>query len=301
VAVPGLHDSRIVASGRVDESVVAELLRPPQPPGAVRPTLRGRGAYVFGIALAAVAVRAEDRVFYQEIDLVLTENEVLTVRKTPPGEVPYDVSVVRETCDRKSNLSTGLIAFHLLDDVAERYLDLLDALDDEIDELEENVVAWPNARTQRRLAELRHDLLVIRRTLAPTREAVRAVADGRVDLESRPLFRREVFPREIEREFASLHDKLLRATESLEFARDLLGAAREYHQAKIATDQNEVTKRLAVIASLLLLPTFIVGVYGQNFDEMPELHWRLGYVWSWAWIVVLTFVQLAFFRWKRWI
>ena len=57
---------------------------------------------------------------------------------------------------------------------------------------------------------------------------------------------------------------------------------RDYHQAKIAQDQNEVVKRLTVIASLLLFPTFIVGVYGQNFDHMPELHWRLGYVFSWA-------------------
>ncbi len=56
-----------------------------------------------------------------------------------------------------------------------------------------------------------------------------------------------------------------------------------------------------MIASLLLLPTFIVGVYGQNFDHMPELHWQLGYAFSWAIIALTTIGQLAFFRWKRWI
>jgi magnesium transporter len=60
-------------------------------------------------------------------------------------------------------------------------------------------------------------------------------------------------------------------------------------------------KRLAVVASLLLVPTFIVGVYGQNFDHMPELHWRLGYGFSWGVIVVTTVGQLVFFRWKRWL
>ena len=60
-------------------------------------------------------------------------------------------------------------------------------------------------------------------------------------------------------------------------------------------------KRLTVIASLLLVPTFIVGLYGQNFRDMPELHWGLGYWWSWGLIIVTTIAQLAFFRWKRWI
>ena len=75
---------------------------------------------------------------------------------------------------------------------------------------------------------------------------------------------------------------------------------RDYSQAKIANDQNEVMKVLTVIASIVLLPTFIVGVYGQNFDHMPELHWRFGYAYSWGVIVVLTLVQLWFFRRKRW-
>src|ERR671917_2075654 len=84
----------------VEESVVAELLRPATAAGGVRPTLRSHGDYVFGALLAAVAVPAEDRVYYQEIALVLTQTAVLTVRKTPPGETPFDVSDVRAVCDR---------------------------------------------------------------------------------------------------------------------------------------------------------------------------------------------------------
>ena len=60
-------------------------------------------------------------------------------------------------------------------------------------------------------------------------------------------------------------------------------------------------KRLTAIASLVLIPTFLVGVYGQNFDHIPELHWGFGYAFSWALIVVTTVAQLAFFRWKKWI
>jgi magnesium transporter len=76
---------------------------------------------------------------------------------------------------------------------------------------------------------------------------------------------------------------------------------RDYHQSKIANDQNEVTKRLTAIASILLLPTFIVGVYGQNFRRIPELHWGFGYAWSWGLIIVTTIAQVVYFRRKRWL
>ena len=76
---------------------------------------------------------------------------------------------------------------------------------------------------------------------------------------------------------------------------------RDYHQAKVANDQNEVMKRLTVIASVLLLPTFIVGLYGQNLQDIPELRWQLRLLWSWCLIIVTTIGQLIYFRRKRWI
>jgi magnesium transporter len=280
---------------------VERLLRPTADGAPIRPTLQGHGDHVFGAFLVAVAVPAEDRVFYQEIGLLLTRDVVVTVRKTPPDEKPFDPAPVRELCERRGTDAPGMVVFHLVDHIADGYLDLIDAVDGEIDELEENVDAWPNERTRLRVSELRHDLLHLRRTLGPTRDAVRGVVDGRVDVESRLPFRREVFPPEAEREFATVYDKLLRATEGLELARDLLAAARDYHQTKISIDQSDIVKKLTVIASLLLLPTFIVGVYGQNFEHMPELGWRLGYLFSWVVIVASTLAQLAFFRWRRWI
>src|SRR5439155_4545920 len=111
----------------------------------------------------------------------------------------------------------------------------------------------------------------------------------------------ELFDREVELHFADAYEKLLRASEGLELSRDLLAGVRDYHQAKVANDQNEVMKRLTAIASLLLVPTLIVGIYGQNFRDIPELRWGWGYGWSWSLIVVSTVAQLAFFRWKKWL
>ena len=280
-----------------------ELTRPADPEGrGLRPSIKGHGNYVLGLLLAAVAVPEEDVVYYQEVDFVLSRERIVTVRKTPAGRQPFDPSDIGNVCDAvEHEQSPGMISYLLVDDIAERYLDLLDAVDEEIDELEEGIDSWPAEQIRRRIGELRHDLLHIRKTLAPTRDAVREVVDGRVDIEGRTLFTREVFPREVEQRFASTYDKLLRATEGIEFARDLLSAARDYQQARVSIDQNEVVKRLTAIASILLVPTFIVGLYGQNFVHTPEYHWRLGYAWSWFLILGTTVLQILYFRRKRWL
>ena len=279
------------------------LLRPASPDGNLRPSVKSHGNYILGLALVAVALPEEDRVFYQEVDFVLTRDQIVTVRKTPGAEQPFDPARVRDLCDvHRHEVPPGTIAYYLVDEIAERYLDLLDDLDEEIDELEEHVDEWPPEKTRRRISQFRHDLLHIRRTLAPTRDAVREIVDGRVELEGRtPFMRGEVFPNEVERQFSTTYDKLLRATEAIEYARDLLAAVRDYQQARVAIDQNEVMKRLTAIASILLVPTFIVGLYGQNFRNVPELHWGFGYWWAWGWILASTAFQVVFYRRKGWI
>ncbi len=278
------------------ESAYRLLLAKPVHEDEPRPTLQSHGSYVFGVFLVAIALPESNEMCYQEIEIVVAQGTIVTVRKTPPhGKAPYDLEAVRAAV-RESD-AAGMIAYRIVDDIAEKYLDLVDAIDAEIDELEDNVDSQPAATTRSRISELRHDLLRVRRTLAPTRDAVRRVVDGTIEVEHGD----EVFPHEAEVAFNSTYDKLLRAFDGLEFSRDLLASVRDYAQSKIAIDQNDVTKRLTVGASLILVPTFIVGVYGQNFIRMPELHWRHGYAFSWGLILTTTIIQLIWFRRRRWI
>jgi magnesium transporter len=279
------------------ETALDRLLTPAEHTDEPRPTLQSHGDYIFGIFLVAVAVPEEDRVFYQEVDVVVTHDVLVTVSKTPPGEHFYDPRPVRGSC--RPDDSAGMMFYRLVDDIAERYLELVDELDGEIDELEDKVETAPAAVTRDRLSELRHDLLRIRRTLAPTRDAIRRVVDNVVEVKEG---QEEVFPHDVEVAFNSAYDKLLRAFDGLELSRDLIASVRDYLQTKIANDQNEVTKKLTALASMLLVPTFIVGVYGQNFrHHFPELAWRWGYAWSWGLIFVTTVAQFVFFRRRRWI
>jgi magnesium transporter len=282
---------------QIHARALEQLIEPTVHDDEPRPRLEGHDQYVFGVFLVPICIREEDRVFYQEIDVVATRERVVTVRKTPDHGHPFDVGPAREALERAHESRAGVIVYRIVDLIAEDFLDLVDALNEEIDELEEGIEAWTSQQIRTRISQLRHDLLHVRRTLAPTRDAIRRIVDHRIDVGEGP----ELLPRDVELDFSDAYDKLLRALDGLDLSRDLLASARDYHQAKIANDQNEVTKRLTVIASLLLVPTFIVGLYGQNFRHIPELSWSFGYWWSWGLILVTTALQLIFFRALGWI
>ena len=290
---PGEGDLPDRLSDLLHQSARQRLLERPVAGREPRPKFEVHGDYLFGVLLVPHAVPEEDRVVYQEVDLVLARDLVVTVRKTPPDGDPWDPGGVHDACAGSD--TPGMVAYHLVDDVAERYLDLVDDLHGEIEEIEDSVEELPSAQVRARLRELRHDLLRIRRTLAPTRDGVRAAVDNRLELEGE-----ELFPREVEIHLSDAHDKLLRASEGLDLCRDLVASIRDFHQSQVANEQNEVMKRLTLVASLLLLPTLIAGVYGQNFDQIPGQRWSSGFWFSLLLIAAVTVGQLLFFRWKRW-
>jgi len=273
-----------------DDDVVVRLLAPLVHDDEPRPRLDGRKTYVFGVLVTPTVLPEPDAVVFQEVDFVATRERVVTVRKSSKRCEPFEL-------DLPTDVRAGLIVAALADTVAESFLAAVDALDDQVDALDDDVETGDATALRGRIRSLRHHLLRVRRIIGPTREAFHRVVDKRVDVEGR-----ELLPHEVEIAFGDAYDKLLRAVDGLALARDLLAGSRDHLQAKIANDQNEVTKVLTVIASLLLLPTFIVGLYGQNFvHHFPEIHWRYGYLWSWFLILATTVLQLWFFRRKRWI
>ena len=133
---------------------------------------------------------------------------------------------------------------------------MVDGFDDEIDELEDNVDEWSPQRVREKISHIRHEILEIRRALAPARDADRNVLDDRVELDGEVA---RVLPRDVELAFRRCLRQAARTTDGLDLSSDLLGGVRDFHQAQVANNQNEVMKRLTVVASVLLLPTFIVG------------------------------------------
>ncbi len=262
-----------------------------------RPALEGHDDYVFGVFLVPELLD-DATVLYREVDIVAAQDIVLTVRKSADAHGPFDCAAALELHREGRVPSPGMVVYHLVDDVAEGYLDLTDRLNERIDALEDHVDDWEGARVRDELSALRHDILHVRRTLSPTRDAVRRVFDDRVDARVGDV---ELFDRSTELHFADAYEKLMRASEALDLSRDLVAGVRDYYQAKVANDQNEVMKRLTIVASLLLPASLIVGFYGMNVHGVPEYHWSFGYEYVVALIVLLTAAQLVWFKRKRWI
>ena len=274
----------------------AGCARPPATTTSRGPRLEAHGDYVFGV-LVLPTIDDDGDVTRHEIDVVVTLDRIVTVRKTPPGQTAVRPRPISSRPRTATTRRPGMSLYLLVDEIAERFLTVVDRFDDDIDELEDNVGEWPSQQVREHISHIRHEILEVRRVLTPSRDAARAVLDDRVELDGDVT----LFPREIELHFADAYDKLLRATDGLDLARDLLAGVRDFHQAQVANDQNEVMKRLTVVASVLLLPTFIVGLYGQNLRGVPEFRWAHGYLFSWVLIIVTTIAQLVYFRRKKWI
>jgi Mg2+ and Co2+ transporter CorA len=276
----------------VEPETLEALVAPPGDGRSLRPRIESHGAYVLAVLATPVSRTAEDRVDYLEVDAVATMDAIVTIRRTGPGGATADVSVLAAA---PAGASVGALVHLLVDDVADTYLDLLDTLYGEVDELEDHVERLAGLVVRRRLVELRHELLHARRTISATRAAVRRIVDRRCELSTG-----ELFPHRIEAAFADTYDTLVRATEDLDVARELVGGVRDFHQAKVTESQNDTAKTLTVIASLVLVPSLIVGFYGQNFESaFTSDLWTLGV--SSSLILASTLVQLVLYRWRRWI
>ena len=269
----------------IEELVASERAHDP------RPLIEDHGSYVFGVLVPIVPIDGESRVL--EVCFVATPDRLVTVRKSGSSSTSFDVASL-EAADRAGK-PIGALVHHLVDDVADTYLDMLDALYSEIDHLEDRIDDLRPSDVRTELAALRHTLLNRRRTVAATRSSVRKIVDGRIEV-GEP----ELFPPAVERLFADTYDTLVRVTEELDVARDLLSGVRDHMQSKVTESQNDVVKKLTVIASLVLVPSFVVGFFGQNFgEEFDRAYWTIGF--SIGVIVVSTLAQLAIYRWRRWI
>jgi Mg2+ and Co2+ transporter CorA len=277
----------------VDPDVIEALVTTPGEGRSPRPAIEGHGAYAFGVLVAPRAEPGSPQLEYVEVDFVATPSLLVTVRKTAPGGEPFDVEALRPGAD--DGESAGVLVHRLIDDVADSYLSGLDASYAAIETLEDTIEELPSSDVRARISDLRHELLVARRTVSATRAAVRRVLDGRVEVGDHALF-----PPSVERRFADTYETLVRVTEELDIARDLVAGVRDHHQSKVAESQGEVAKKLTVIASLVLVPSLIVGFYGQNFGSaFDEPYWSIAV--STGLILAASVVQLALFRWRRWI
>lgn len=226
----------------------------------------------------------------EQVSFVLGPHYLISFQERP-GDV---FSPVRERLNgtgvRLRAQGVDYLMYRLLDQVVDRYLVMLEAMDTELDQLEE---ALPDNRGKDGITRLQHrkrQLQAMRRAVVPLREAVLAL-----QREETPLL--SDFTR---RYLTDVYDHLIQVQEILEHLRELCVELRETHLALLSNRSNEVMKLLTMIATVFIPLTFIVGVYGMNFHHMPELAWRYGYLIVWVVMVLVSLVMVRYFYRKGW-
>jgi len=178
---------------------------------------------------------------------------------------------LRARCEAAPQLLSkgpGFVLYALMDFIVDQYLPIVEALEEQLSELEEEIFGEQvNRDTTGRIYRLKRDLLALKRAVSPL-----------VDVCSRLMrFDLNLIPEDTRPYFRDVYDHVVRVNEMIDNLRELLTTALEANLSLISVSQTEHTKRLAAWAAIIAVPTMIAGVYGMNFDYMPELHLRFGY------------------------
>jgi magnesium transporter len=253
--------------------------------GHQRPKIEEYGESLF-VVLQMIEPAADD-LNIGEVAIFAGKNYVLSVR----SRAQHGFTDVRDRCEREPELlhhGPGYVLYALMDAVVDRYFPVLDGLETELEGIEERIFANQAARANiESLYGLKQKLMILKHAAEPLLEATGKLFGGRVPTACGGLGDY----------FRDVYDHLLRLNQSIDSQRDMVTTAISVNLALISLQENEVTKRLAAYAALVAVPTMIVGIYGMNFEHMPELSWVYGYPVALATMAVLD--AYLFYRLRK--
>ena len=257
--------------------------------GHQRPKLEEYGDSLFAV-MHTIEV-AGDELHVGELDVFVGKNYVLSVR----SHSEQSFSNVRARCEREPHLlkqGAGFVLYALMDAVVDHYFPVIDALEDELEEVEKRIFAGTPARANiEALYAIKQKLMVLKHAAGPLHEASGKLYGGRVP---------EVCA-STQDYFRDIYDHLFRINQSIDSLRDMVTTAISVNLSLISLQENETTKQLAAYAALVAVPTMIAGVYGMNFELMPELKWAFGYPLALAAMVGIDIYLFYRFRKAKWL
>jgi len=257
--------------------------------GHQRPKIDEYGDSLFCV-LQTIEI-AESDLRIGEMDIFVGTNYVLSIR----SHSEQGFSAVRARCEREPHLlrrGSGYVLYALMDAVVDRYFPVLDTLEIELEQVEERIFAGGTARANvEALYALKQKLMALKHAVWPLLEASGKLYGGRV-------------PRvceDTQEYFRDVYDHLIRINQSIDSLRDMVTTAISVNLSLITLQENETTKRLAAYAALVAVPTMIAGIYGMNFEHMPELKWLFGYPLALGSMFGIDFYLFFRFRKSGWL
>jgi magnesium transporter len=234
--------------------------------GHQRPKVEEYGETLFAV-MHSVEFSATDELRVGEVNVFVGRNFVLSVRNRSTQKLLG----VRERAEQEPHLlrnGAGFVFYALMDAVVDRYFPVIDTLEEELEAIEERIFVPGSARANiEQLYDLKRRIMIVRHAVTPLMEAVSKLWSGRVPMVcegSREYFR-------------DVYDHLVRINGTIDSLRDTIGTAIQVNLSMVAIEESETTKQLAAWAGIFAVATAFAGIWGMNFQHMPELSWQFGY------------------------
>jgi magnesium transporter len=226
----------------------------------------------------------------EQLSLVLGKNYVISFQEKEGDIFEAIRQRIRGGKGRIRKMGPDYLAYALIDAVVDHYFAILEKSGEVIEELEENVVADPRPATIHDIHRLKRDMIHLRRSVWPLREVISALERGESHLiqKSTRVYLRDVY------------DHTIQVIDTVETYRDMISGMHDTYLSSISNRMNEVMKVLTIIATIFIPLTFIAGVYGMNFQHMPELGWRWAYFAVWGIMAAVAAGMVVYFKRKKW-
>lgn len=291
IDVEGLHDLDFIAAigehFNIHSLILEDILNTHQ-----RPKLEDHEDYIY-VVLKHLEIDKAGHfgVKYEQISFLLLKNCVLTFKEKPDDLFAAIVESFTNDKAKVRRLGADYLLYVLLDTIVDEYFALQDSLDDLMESIENDLLTAPSRETLITIQRVKRELVFIRRSVAPVRELMKNLQRNESVL----------IDASTQRYFSDVYDHVLRIIEAMDAYRDLISGMLDIYLSSISNKMNETMKFLTVYSSIFIPLTFIAGVYGMNFDFMPELHWRWAYPLLWVFFMAMTVGLLLYFKKKRWL
>jgi len=292
IIIEGLSDVEIVdqigSMFNIHQLVLEDILNTHQ-----RPKFEDYDNHLFIVLKSLLAENKQQfKVTYEQVSILVMDNFVFTFKEKTDDIFQPVINRIQTSKGRLRTLGADYLAYAILDSIIDQCFTLIDSLDEATDTLEEELLTNdPTQQTLNTIQKLKREIVTIRRNVSPIRELMAAILRSESNLihEKTHIYLRDV------------SDHAIRVIESVELHRDILSGLLDIYISSVSNKMNEVMKVLTVFASIFIPLTFLTGIYGMNFEYMPELGWKWGYPLIWLTFITIPAVSLIYFRRKKWL
>ena len=254
--------------------------------------------YYFGVLYVARIDARRRRTSTSELQFFWGPTYLVTIHSEPLPEIDDLATRVRSGAvtpvvnAANRQLEIADIVYHLLDGIVDGYFPAVDAIADWTDDIEEHMFSGSSRpETLQTIFALRKNLIQLRKVVAPSRDALNSLLRR-----DRALYGEEFYPY-----FQDVYDHTVRVIDSLDTYRDLLGSALDTYLSLISNDVSQTVKKMTAVTAILMVTALIAGIYGMNFEVMPELHWMFGYPYALGLMLGAAIALWLLFRRIRWL